>query len=238
MQADARPAVLPVPDTETVTGRVEESLRPARPMASPPPRGVVGRHELRLAGPPAAERGEAEEAVATLLRMIGEDPERNGLVDTPRRVVRALREVTVGYDEDPAEILSRTFEESSDELIVLRGIEFHSTCEHHLLPFYGVASVGYLPGRVVGISKLARLVHCFARRLQIQERLTRQVAEAVSEHLLARGTAVVVRAHHLCMGCRGVKLPGTELVTSAMLGSLREDAATREEFLRLSGVER
>ena len=124
--------------------------------------------------------------------------------------------------KDPAEILSRTFEEASDELIVLRGIEFHSICEHHLLPFHGTAAVGYLPGKVVGISKLARLVHCFARRLQIQERLTRQIADAVAEHLDARGVAVVIRAHHLCMGVRGVKLPATEMITSAMLGAFRK----------------
>lgn len=196
------------------------------------------RPDLRLAGDPSLRRNAGEDAVVSLLRMVGEDPARDGLLDTPERVVRALREMTGGYAEDPAEILSRTFEESSDELIVLRGIDFASTCEHHLLPFYGTASVGYLPGKVVGISKLARLVHCFARRLQIQERLTRQIADALSEHLAARGAAVVVRAHHLCMGCRGVKLPGTEMITSAVLGSLRDDAATREAFLRLSGVER
>jgi GTP cyclohydrolase I len=176
-----------------------------------------------------------EDAVITLIRLVGEDPQRDGLLQTPRRVLQAMREMTAGYNEDPAEILSTTFEETSDELIVLRGIEFYSICEHHLLPFYGTASVGYLPGEVVGISKLARLVHCFARRMQIQERLTRQVAEAIQEHLKARGTAVVIRAHHLCMGCRGVKLPGTELITSSMLGTLRDDAVTRGEFLRLCG---
>jgi GTP cyclohydrolase I len=187
--------------------------------------------ELHLAG----EAGEAELAVVSLLRSIGEDPARDGLIDTPGRVASALREMTSGYADDPAEILSRTFEESHDELIILRGIEFHSMCEHHLLPFYGSASIGYLPGHVVGISKLARLVHCFARRLQIQERLTRQIADAIQQHLGARGVAVIVKAHHFCMGSRGVKQPSTELVTSAMLGALREDAVTRAEFLRLSG---
>jgi GTP cyclohydrolase I len=196
------------------------------------------RRDLQLAGDATAGYGEAEEAVVSLLRMIGEDPARNGLLETPRRVVKALREMTAGYSEDPAEILSKTFEESSDELIILRGIEFSSTCEHHLLPFYGTASVGYLPGDVVGISKLARLVHCFARRLQIQERMTREIASAVSEHLHARGTAVIIQARHLCMACRGVKLAGTELVTSAMLGTLRDDAVTRAEFLGLCGVGR
>jgi len=175
----------------------------------------------------------AEEAVATLLRFIGEDTGRDGLIDTPSRVVRAWREMTAGYSEDPAEILSRTFDESSDEMIVLRGITFYSVCEHHMLPFYGTASVGYLPGRVVGISKLARLVNCFARRLQIQERMTRQIAESIEEHLDARGAGVVIRAHHLCMGCRGVRQEETEMVTSSMLGTLRSDATSRAEFFRL-----
>lgn len=181
------------------------------------------------------KRSEGEEAVVSLIRLVGEDPTRDGLIDTPRRVLQAMREMTAGYSEDPAEILSKTFQETSDELIVLRGIEFYSICEHHLLPFYGTAAVGYLPGEVVGISKLARLVNCYARRLQIQERLTRQIADAIQLHLKARGTAVIIRAHHLCMGCRGVKLPSTELVTSAMLGTLRDDAVTRGEFLRLCG---
>ena len=178
-------------------------------------------------------QGVAEDAVVTLLKYIGEDPERDGLAGTPERVVRAWRELTAGYAEDPAEILSRTFEETSDEMIILRGISFHSMCEHHLLPFQGTAAVGYLPGKVVGISKLARLVHCFARRLQIQERMTRQIADAVQEHLGARGVGVIVRAQHLCMACRGVRQEETEMVTSAMLGTLRSDATSRAEFLRL-----
>jgi len=177
---------------------------------------------------------EAERAVETLLRWIGEDPDRNGLADTPARVAKALREMTSGYSEDPAEILSRTFEETSDEMVILRGILFQSICEHHLLPFLGTATVGYLPGKVVGISKLARLVNCFARRLQIQERLTRQIADAVEEHLEARGVAVVIRAQHLCMACRGVRQQESEMVTSAMLGTLRTDATSRSEFLRLA----
>ena len=178
----------------------------------------------------------AEEAVASILRFIGEDPNREGLADTPARVVRAWREMTGGYREDPAEILSRTFDETSDELILLRGISFYSTCEHHLLPFYGEACVGYLPGKVVGISKLARLVNCFAHRLQVQERMTRQIADAIQEHLEARGVGVVIRAHHLCMGCRGVRQQDTDMVTSSMLGTLRSDATSRSEFLRLCKV--
>lgn len=179
---------------------------------------------------------DAELAVRTLLQHIGEDPERDGLRDTPARVVKAFLEMTAGYDESPADILSTTFSEHSDELIVLRGIDFHSTCEHHLLPFQGVAHVGYLPGKVVGISKLARVVHCFARRLQIQERMTQQVAQAIETHLEARGVGVIIAAHHSCMGCRGVKLPATQLVTSAMLGTLRNHAETRSEFLQLAGM--
>lgn len=179
---------------------------------------------------------EAQEAIDTLLRFIGEDPDRDGLRETPARVVKAWREMTAGYDEDPAEILTRTFEETSDEMIVLRGISFYSTCEHHLLPFYGEATVGYLPGRVVGISKLARLVNCFAQRLQIQERMTRQIADAIETHLDAKGVGVVLRAHHLCMGCRGVRQQDTDMVTSAMLGTLRSDATSRSEFLRLCKV--
>ena len=178
---------------------------------------------------------DAEEAVTALLELIGEDPQRDGLRETPSRVVKALLEMTAGYSESPAEILSKTFAEHSDELIVLTNIDFHSICEHHMLPFQGVAHVGYLPGNVVGISKLARLVHCFARRLQIQERMTQQIAEAVQTHLEARGVGVIVKAHHLCMGCRGVRLPATQLVTSAMLGTLRNSAETRSEFLRLCG---
>lgn len=176
---------------------------------------------------------EAADAVNTLLRFIGEDPSRDGLVDTPDRVVRAWREMTAGYADDPAEILSRTFDESSDEMVILGGISFYSTCEHHLLPFYGTVSVGYLPGKVVGISKLARLVQCYARRLQIQERMTKQIAAAIATHLEARGAAVVIKAHHLCMGCRGTRQPGTQMVTSSMLGTLRDDAVSRSEFLRL-----
>ena len=175
----------------------------------------------------------ARDAVVDLLRFIGEDPDREGLAGTPERVVKAWREMTAGYEEDPAEILSRTFDEESDEMVVLSGISFYSTCEHHLLPFYGTACVGYLPGKIVGISKLARLVNCFARRLQIQERMTRQIGEAIMRHLDARGAAVILRAHHLCMGCRGVRQQDTDMITSSMLGTLRTDATSRSEFLRL-----
>ena len=189
-----------------------------------------------LRGIERADALEGERAVEVLLRVIGEDTSRDGLRDTPSRVVKALLEMTDGYRESAAEILSTTFAEHSDDLIILRRIDFYSVCEHHMLPFHGVAHLGYLPGKVVGISKLARLVHCFARRLQIQERMTQQIAEAVETHLEARGVGVVIVAHHLCMGCRGVRLPATQLVTSSMLGTLRNNAETRSEFLRLCGA--
>lgn len=172
-------------------------------------------------------------AIKVLLRHLGEDPTRNGLVDTPHRVVKAFVEMTRGYQEDPAAILSRTFEEASDELVLLKGIRFTSLCEHHMLPFTGIATVGYLPGKVVGISKLARLVECYAHRLQIQERMTNQIAQAVELHLEAKGVGVILQAHHQCMGCRGVRQPDAEMVTSAMLGVLRDNAAARAEFLQL-----
>lgn len=176
-----------------------------------------------------------EDAVVRLLQGIGEDPTRDGLKGTPGRVVRALREMTSGYAVDPKEVLSTCFEQYYDEMVILRGIEFASMCEHHMLPFVGEVDVGYVPGKVVGLSKLARLVDCFAKRLQIQERMTLQIAEAIREHLDAKGVAVVVRARHSCMGCRGVKKPGAEMVTSAMLGVLREKSEARAEFLALCG---
>lgn len=173
--------------------------------------------------------------VGQLLKWIGEDPTRDGLRDTPERVVRALKEMTRGYGEDPGDILSTVFDAEYDQIVVLRGIRFSSLCEHHLLPFTGQAAVGYLPGfNVVGLSKLARLVHCFARRLQIQERMTQQIAGAIQEHLKPLGVGVIVRAHHHCMGCRGVEQPSTEMITSAMTGVFRDLDAARAEFMRLA----
>lgn len=175
----------------------------------------------------------ATEAVRTVLLALGEDPDRDGLADTPARVMRALTEMTAGYAEDPAAILATTFDVSCDELVVVRDIEFVSLCEHHLLPFVGSASIGYLPGaRVVGLSKLARLTQTFARRLQVQERMTGQIAEAIMEHLDARGVGVVVEASHSCMAARGIRAKGT-MVTSALLGDLRSNLALRSEFLSL-----
>lgn len=174
------------------------------------------------------------DAIVRLLEFIGEDPKRDGLIETPQRVLKAWKEMTVGYDQNPKEILGKHFDAPCEDMIVLRNIAFYSTCEHHLLPFYGTATVGYLPGRVVGISKLARLVDCYARRLQIQERMTEQIALDIEVFLEALGVGVVLKAHHLCMGCRGVKQPETVMVTSALRGNFRTDGVARAEFLNLA----
>jgi GTP cyclohydrolase I len=174
------------------------------------------------------------EAVASLLRWVGQDPNRDGLRDTPRRVAAALREMTSGYHQEPGRILSTTFQVDYREIVILRRLHFTSLCEHHLMPFAGTCSLGYIPaGQVVGLSKLARLVSCFAHRLQIQERMTAEIAEALWEHLRPRGVGVVVAARHCCMGCRGVRKPSAQMVTRSLLGELRDDPQTRMEFLRL-----
>lgn len=180
---------------------------------------------------------ERTSAVEALLEFIGENPSREGLVDTPMRVLKSLREMTTGYGMEPKEILATTFEaDGYDELVMLRGTRFTSLCEHHMLPFVGVAHVGYLPRkRVVGLSKLARLVECYAKRLQIQERMTREIAEAMVKHLDPIGVGVVVRAHHSCMSCRGVRQQDAEMVTSTMLGAFRDSAPARAEFMTLLG---
>jgi GTP cyclohydrolase I len=183
-------------------------------------------------------REQAEEAVRTLLRWAGDDPGREGLLDTPRRVVNAYQEWFAGYDEDPVDILTRTFEEVEgyDEMVLLRDIRFESHCEHHLAPIIGKAHVAYLPRRrVVGISKLARVVEAFARRLTIQEKMTSQIANAISEILQPEGVAVVVEAAHQCMTTRGVHKPGVTMVTSRMLGAFRDNPSTRREFLAIIG---
>ncbi|WP_395665174.1 GTP cyclohydrolase I FolE [Methylocella sp.] len=180
---------------------------------------------------------DAEAAVRVLIEWAGDDPDREGLVDTPRRVARSYRELFRGYEEDPRSYLARTFEEVGgyDELVVLRDIRVVSFCEHHMLPVVGRAHVGYLPTRrVVGISKLARVVHGFARRLQIQEKLTADIAEAITDILEPQGVGVVIEAEHSCMTLRGVNTPGSTLITSRLTGALREDQRTREEFLRLA----
>lgn len=194
--------------------------------------------EPRRSASAAVSREQAEEAVRTLVRWAGDDPDREGLIETPRRVVDSYREFFSGYDADPEEILRRTFEETDgyDEMILLRGIRFESHCEHHMAPIIGQAHVAYLPHlRVVGISKLARLVEVYARRLQIQEKMTAQIANNIEDILEPKGVAVVIEAAHQCMTTRGVHKPGVIMVTSRMLGAFREDAATRREFLAMIG---
>jgi GTP cyclohydrolase I len=183
---------------------------------------------------------QAEDAVRTLLRWAGDDPAREGLLDTPKRVVKAYADWFSGYDVDPGEYLRRTFEEVSgyDEMVVLRGIEFESHCEHHMAPIIGRAHVGYLPSdRVVGISKLARVVDGFARRFQVQEKLTAEIANCICDTLRPRGVAVVIDARHECMTTRGVHKRGVSMVTSQMLGSFRDDPSTRSEFLRFIDID-
>ncbi len=183
-------------------------------------------------------REEAEEAVRTLIRWAGDDPARDGLLGTPDRVVRAYEEYFAGYDEDPEDLLGRTFDETAgyDEIVVLKDIPFASHCEHHIAPMIGKAHVAYIPDkRVVGISKMARLVEVYARRLQIQEKLTAQIANTMDDVLQPKGVAVVVEAYHECMTTRGIDKPGVSLVTSRMLGAFRDNLATRREFLAMIG---
>ncbi|WP_454086104.1 GTP cyclohydrolase I FolE [Georgenia sp. Marseille-Q6866] len=174
-------------------------------------------------------------AVRDLLVAVGEDPDREGLRDTPARVSRALQEIFAGMRTDPAEVLATTFDLGHEEMILVRDIEVYSTCEHHLLPFHGVAHVGYIPGhqgRVTGLSKIARLVETFARRPQVQERLTSQIADALVTHLDPQGVIVVIECEHLCMSMRGVRKPGARTITSAVRGQMRQ-AATRAEAMSL-----
>jgi GTP cyclohydrolase I len=181
-------------------------------------------------------REEAEEAVRTLLKWAGDDPSREGLLGTPDRVVRSYEEFFSGYHEDPVELLKRTFEETDgyDEMVVLRDIRLESHCEHHMVPIIGKAHVAYLPGsRVVGISKLARIVEVYSKRLQIQEKLTAQIANTLQDVLQPRGVGVVIEAAHECMTTRGVKKAGVTMVTSRMLGAFRDDQSTRREFMAL-----
>ncbi len=183
-------------------------------------------------------REEAEEAVRTLIRWTGDDPAREGLRDTPARVVSAYEEYFSGYGADPAEVLSRTFEEVGgyDEMVVLKDIRFESHCEHHMAPFIGRAHIAYLPNdKVVGVSKLARLVDAYAKRLQIQEKMTAQIANALNDVLQPKGVGVIVEAMHQCMTCRGVHKPGAAMLTSHMTGLFRSDIRTRQEFLALAG---
>jgi GTP cyclohydrolase I len=192
-------------------------------------------------GGKAISDAQAEDAFRTIIKWIGEDTNRDGLKETPDRLVRAYREYFCGYEENPDEVLRKTFTEVDgyDEMIVLRGVTFESHCEHHIAPIIGRAWVGYIPDRrVVGISKLARVVEIFSKRLQIQERLTAQIANAVDEVLKPRGVAVVVKAAHHCMIDRGVRKRGADLVTSRMLGVFRDQPATRHEFLSLVNADK
>jgi GTP cyclohydrolase IA len=182
------------------------------------------------------DRAAVEDAFRTIIRWTGDDPERDGLIETPARVARAFEEFFAGYGQDPTSLLQKTFEEIEgyDDMIVLRGIRFESHCEHHLAPIIGQAWVAYVPnGRVVGISKLARLVEAYARRLQIQERMTAQIANTINDVLKPQGVGVILRATHHCMTTRGVHKHGTDLVTSRMLGCFRNNPLTRQEFLTM-----
>ncbi|HAD84020.1 MAG: GTP cyclohydrolase I FolE [Brevundimonas sp.] len=185
---------------------------------------------------PAVSQEEAEAAVRTLIRWAGDNPDREGLIETPKRVTKSYRELFQGYEVEPRDYLEKTFEEVGgyDELVVLKDIRFVSFCEHHMLPVVGKAHVAYLPtDRVVGISKLARVVRGYARRLQIQEKMTSEIANAIQDVLRPLGVGVVIEAEHSCMTMRGVDVPGASLSTSCLLGAVREDPRTREEFLRL-----
>ena len=195
---------------------------------------LVGDGETKLPVP-----DDVQDAVRTLLRWAGDDPEREGLLDTPLRVARAYREYFKGYEEDPGHHLSRTFREVGgyDEIVLLRDIPFQSHCEHHMAPITGKAHIAYLPrNRVVGISKLARVLHGYARRLQVQERLTAEVADAIWDHLQPIGVAVVIEAVHGCMTSRGVNTPGVTMTTSRMMGTFRDDEKSRREVLGLMGL--
>ena len=202
---------------------------------------VMNKLDNAAAVPETTDRpteAEAEEAVRTLLRWAGDDPAREGLADTPGRVVRAYREWFRGYDDDPEDMLARTFEEVEgyDEMVMLRDIRLESHCEHHLAPIIGRAHVGYIPSdRVVGISKLARVVDAYAKRLQVQEKMTAQIANTLQEVLQPKGVAVVIEAGHHCMSTRGVHKHGVSMVTSTMLGLFRRDHRTRKEFMDIIG---
>ncbi|MBN9598325.1 MAG: GTP cyclohydrolase I FolE [Afipia sp.] len=193
--------------------------------------------ERHAADPGKPDRAEVEAAFRTIIRWTGDDPDRDGLTETPSRVARAFEEFFVGYGQDPVVILQKTFEEIEgyDEMISLRGIRFESHCEHHMAPIIGKAWVAYIPnGRVVGISKLARVVEVYAKRLQIQEKMTAQIANTINEVLKPQGVAVIIKAQHHCMTTRGIHKPDTDLVTSRMLGCFRDNPITRQEFISMA----
>ena len=185
-------------------------------------------------GAATASASELEQILERMIELVGEDPSRDGLIETPRRMASMYAELFEGLSQDPVAALSVGFEEGHDEIVILRDIPFYSMCEHHFLPFHGSAHVGYLPdGHIVGLSKIARALEIFARRPQVQERLTTQLAECIEHVLEARGVGVVIEAEHLCMTARGVRKPGSKMVTSVMRGQFRSDESTRQEFLRL-----
>lgn len=187
---------------------------------------------------PMPTREEAQEAVRTLIRWAGDDPTREGLLDTPKRVTKAYREWFSGYEEDPAEVLARTFEEVEgyDDIVLLKGIRLESYCEHHMAPIIGTAHIGYLPaGKVVGISKLARLVDLYSKRLQVQEKLTAQIAATLDRVLAPRGVAVLIEAEHQCMSTRGVHKHGVDTLTTRFTGVFKDDRALEERFMRMIG---
>ncbi|WP_433177063.1 GTP cyclohydrolase I FolE [Actinoallomurus sp. CA-150999] len=191
--------------------------------------------ELELHGPPI-DHARVEKAVREILIAVGEDPDRDGLLDTPARVARAYAEQFAGLRQRPEDVLTTVFDADHDEMVLVKDIEVYSTCEHHLVPFHGVAHVGYTPnerGQITGLSKLARLVDVFARRPQVQERMTSQIADALMEVLRPRGVIVVIEAEHLCMTMRGVRKPGAKTVTSAVRGDFRDSASTRAEAMSL-----
>ena len=199
---------------------------------------VQPKHEPADAAARRPSRAEAEAAVRTLILWAGDDPDREGLRATPERVVRSYEEFFAGYGLDPEEILARTFEETEgyDDMVVLRDIRFESYCEHHMVPVIGTAHIGYLPrNRVVGISKLARIIEIFSKRLQIQEKMTAQIASTIDRVLRPQGVAVVIEAEHQCMTTRGIHKPGVSMVTSQMIGVFRDNEATRKEFLSIIG---
>ena len=186
--------------------------------------------------PPEVDQARIEKAVREILLAMGEDPERDGLVDTPARVARAYAEQFAGLRQRPEDVLTKVFDADHDEIVLVRDIELYSTCEHHLVPFFGVAHIGYVPnekGQITGLSKLARLVDLYARRPQVQERMTSQIANALEAELEPRGVIVVIEAEHLCMSMRGVRKPGARTVTSAVRGVFRDSARTRAEAMSL-----